>query len=722
MKREQKKKIIIQRVISFILCLFISFSCFLLSACSVETEVDGVVKQIPFDFEQYINGFKVVYSNSLEGYDSILTKLQDNFFLNILGIEKPDENQNIYGLGYYYGSADNTAVENPSWFPDSIRMLVIKNDEGFAELISTSEEAWKWTFGQDLTGNNINDLKPHLNSELELIEEYDDWKYRLWEGDEYNKETFNSIENSYYSSVFSRIYLLPLKIVMYEILLGYDQLTKFAPATTADLVNDTKAGLVAKVVSSSNSSIVGKLIADVDEISVVEEDDLDSTQLQAYITKLQTDYLEKTKYIGFTKDNADRMIDYILDEVIGTALVAFDYENYGPSNTQYVQEINNQTKDQFKEIIRLAPGSETDAIFNQYLAKLEEGDVIYNPVGYNYLIYMGSSGTGVNTRYSFKEYYNYRNYIDRVANVVYLQTYDGNSETFEYEREITLENNNKVKVNYDYVKANGSKIVDGAFAIVRGNFSSTPATFLKDFEGEKFFEEFFENEEDQYTFKDSPKAEYQSILMMLKPDKVFDIEEGIGVNIMAYDPNLKINIIVRYYHYDANTGTGLMFDNFSTSTASFEDATQVYDPYEQRYGYQSDFETGFDPNLAPAGSRGISKSGIGTFIIPPVVDQTAIGDLSTIWNNSSHEINLGWDSTDIDAGANITEEMVNKALLASQYYKVIDSQNGYGGLTVLDERMIKSSFYEIVFDIVKSPNDPINMDYEFKVNISPAIW
>ena len=64
--------------------------------------------------------------------------------------------------------------------------------------------------------------------------------------------------------------------------------------------------------------------------------------------------------------------------------------------------------------------------------------------------------------------------------------------------------------------------------------------------------------------------------------------------------------------------------------------------------------------------------------------------------------------------------MSNKSSLKPGPIGVFDS--GYGGLTVLDENRIQSSFYEIIFDIVKSPTDPVGMDYDFKVNISPLIW
>ncbi|MDD4110763.1 MAG: hypothetical protein PHS54_04340 [Clostridia bacterium] len=701
MKNIQKSKIFTKRIISFLLCLFFSFSCFLFSACSIEDEIENQTF-----FEQYIDGFKVVYSNSLQGYDPVLEKLENDFFLNVLGVK----NLGNYGLAYFYGNANNDAVTEPNWFPDSIRMLVVQDStDNMAELISITEHIWKWTFSQDI------DNDPETFND-DILDPGEDLLYQTW------KDTLRlAIFTDTYSTTFTNMYLLSLKIVMYEILLGYNQLTKFAPATTADLVNDTQAGLVAKVVSSSNSSIVGKLIANEDEVAVLEEDDLFSTQLKTYITKLQTDYLEKTKYLGFTKDNADRMIDYILDEVIGTDLVQFDYENYGPlaTNTLYFEAINNQTKNQFKEILGLEEIVETDAIFNEYVDGLQTGDVIYTDFDpeddnhYNYLVYNGKTVTEEDTTYSFKEYYNYRNYIDRVASIIYAQTYGGQSE-FEYTREITLTDETNVNVSYDYVKVNLQAEQGDFTQILKGNFTSTPATFLRDFVGEDFFED--SETQSTYTFNDSPKAEYQSILMMLNTDKVFDIEAGMAFNILAYDENLEINITVRYYNYDESTSTGLMFDNFYSTTASFATNTLIYDPYELCNGYQSDFEIGFDEVLAPDSSRGMSSDGYRTFIIPPLTDQTAIEKLNT----GGYEYNLGWSVTNLSE--EITQEMIDSAQEASKYYKVIDSQNGYGGLTVLDENKIQSSFYEIIFDIVKRPTDPVGMDYDFKVNISPLIW
>ena len=75
------------------------------------------------------------------------------------------------------------------------------------------------------------------------------------------------------------------------------------------------------------------------------------------------------------------------------------------------------------------------------------------------------------------------------------------------------------------------------------------------------------------------------------------------------------------------------------------------------------------------------------FIIPYVENETYRGIKGA-------EINLGSD------------------LGKSKYYQVIDSKNGYGGITVIDEREMDCSFYEIVFTIIKSPDDPEDMDYD----------
>lgn len=655
--KSSKSQLLKKKIISALLCILLSFSCVIFSSCfSIE---DKLGNEISF-FEQYIDSFKVVYSNSLEENGSCLKALENDFFQDVLSVPS-------YGLAYYYGSADSGVINNPNWFPDSIRMLVIKNSSGNAEPISNN--IWKWTFKQNDIDNNpltttddVNILKP-INGDL-----YKDWKNLLW------TEPSLFSDSGLYSTTFNNMYLMPLKIIMYEILLGYDKLTTFAPATIVDVANDNQAGLIAKVVDSGESLIKGNLVAKVDETATTNEEELASQNLKDYLIKLKEDYLKKTKYIGFTKANADNMIKYILEKVIGTDLVNYDYNIYGPNQITYAHNINSDIT------YYINAGDPYDL----------NGD---NNISF-YEYYHDSEGTTRNINLEGKiggetyNFYNYRNYIERVASIIYAQTYDGESKDFIYERDMYNGTTKTGMVTYDYVAANGGVAKVGAVpALERKDSSAKPATFLRHFEGETFFEEISDGvpSGNNYTFKDSPKAEYQSILMITNPDVVFELEAGIAFNILAYSKDLVINIMIRYYDHNAKTLYTLQCD-----PATFESATTVIDPTiedpAKETGYSSDFEVGFNSAWAAADK----------FIIPHV-NKEGYNDLGR-----DEEINLGTEG--------------------AEFYKIIDSQNGYGGITVINENKMNCSFYEIVFDAIKNSNDPVDKDYTFKVTVSPLIY
>lgn len=668
-------------------------SSFLFSACTFDDLGNEEGGEQPTFFQHYIDSFKVVYSNSLTGEASSVKALEDNFFKKTLGVVTTDENGiEFNGLAYYYGSAKEDAANNPQWFPDSIRMLVINDantdngvevPEGKAELISTStEDIWNWTFNPSLDSNEIEYLQPRIET-VPVDQTYDGWKERLWEE---NNFTFN------YSNTFSNMYLLPLKVVMYEVLLGYDTLTTFGPAEGGEV-----DGEVAKVKSSSKSSIVGEIFKGNDDSATMEEDELSSEKLKNYISFLREDYKKKNKYVGFTKQNADKMISYILDEVIGKELVAFDYLNYGPSssNESYFEDIE-LNKETFKGILKL---DSNDDKFNAYIETLKPGDVVYEKsdvLSYNYLVYEGKSGTGSSITYHLKNYYNYRNYIERVAHMIYSQSYDGFSKEFIYEKDI-IHNQIKVdSVKYDYVKEYFEE-EPGKGSLAPGVEKATAATFFRGYEGEDFFEVM----DADFSFENAPKAEYQSIVMITNPKNAFEIEAGMVFNIMAYDKNLKINIKVRYYN--ADTEKLYEFDSGQTDFATSE---------YYHGGYVDDFEVGFEDWILaelPDNAKSKNSDGDDSFIIPHVTNY----HYKEIARNE--EINLGYKE-------NEDEEKAAKAAKAAKYYKIVDSINGYGGITVLDEGKMDSSFYEIVFDIVKSPNDPADMDYDFRVTVSPLIW
>jgi hypothetical protein len=701
-----KVSLLKRKIISVFLSLLLICSCVLFSSC-VPDDLENGGEEREF-FAEYIDSFKVVYSNSLVNDQSVVEPLTDTFFLNSLGvINDQGQETEVKGLSYFYGSANAGAVDKPNWFPDSIRMMVIKDVNGNA-VVQPGGKIWKWTFNQNLIGNFVNNLKPRIETVPADIT-YDGWKNRLWNGDLDNNEKFdlNAGDGISYSSTFSNMYLLPLKIVMYEILLGYETLTTFEPATIANLrangysltVSEAQEGLVARVVSSGETSIVGDVLANESGAATVEESLLKSSDLVSYITKLKNEFLKKTKYIGFTKENSDRMISYILNEVIGKDLVVYDYMTFGPSasNTTYIQSVS-KTKDGFKAILGLATGSGTDSVFNQYVSGLKKGDVIYNPIGYNYLVYDGAVGTGAGITYSFKEYYNYRNYIDRVAEIIYNQTYD-TSYDFKFSYDIVYNSVKLTTITYDFVKVNtaldGTPIEEGTLA--RRPSSATAATFLQHFGGETFFEELSDDEPiTGYNFKNSPKAEYQSITIITKASKSFEVESGFLFNILAYDRNLEINMKVRYYHYDTNAQTGTLYV-FDVDPTSFSDARQVYDPIAQKNGFETDFYVGFDADTIPNSAKGTAGDfGFETFKVPHVTN-SEYADFG-----KEGEVNLGKEE--------------NRAV--SDYYKVENSQNGYGGITVINEKEMKCSFYEIIFDIVKSPDDPVNMDYDFKITLS----
>jgi hypothetical protein len=661
-------KSLLKKSMCFVLTLFLLCSSVFISGCG---SVDGVAEAF---FSQYIDSFKVVYSNSTSGGSSRIDPLENLFFEAILGIETYITTDNsVKGLTYFYGSADDTATINPQWFPDSIRMLVIKNLDNNAELISTnSDSIWKWTFSQTLPGNTVNNLKPNS---VDNLEEYDDWKFRLWDEDESPTRRFTSA----YNTTFKNMYLIPLKIVMYEAMLGYDTFTTFGPDST---------GLVAKVLTSPNSSIVNDLVAKSNNEPTTQEDELDpNSDIYKYIYKLTTDFQDKTKYVGFTKTNADKLISYILDHIIGTSLVEFDYTNYGPSNTTHVSEVSKTSED-FKNLL----GEMTDQQFTQYIANLKPGDVIKTD-DYNHLVYKSKSGNN----YTFKEYYNYRNYIDRVAETIYGMCYDGRDE-FVYERKI-----GNVTVKYDYVARNGGKAQIGSGVLLMKQFSPTPAAFLKDFKGEAFFpDEIALNDPNIFSFRNNPRAEYQSILVMptdevitssTNEDEINAVESGFIFDVAAYDKNLVIRTMVRYYYYDTATNSGTLY-TFDCDDVTFDGSMvrEEFDPEAGKKVYVSAFEVGVNLNALPANSKVELESGKEALL------------LKKFQFEGSNNINTGGD-----------EKPFADYDIYKNYYKVIDSKNGFGGLTVLDESKINCSFYEIVLDVVKSPNDPADMDYTYRL-------
>ena len=58
----------------------------------------------------------------------------------------------------------------------------------------------------------------------------------------------------------------------------------------------------------------------------------------------------------------------------------------------------------------------------------------------------------------------------------------------------------------------------------------------------------------------------------------------------------------------------------------------------------------------------------------------------------------------------------------NEIYKPIASKNGYGCVSVFNEEMVETSFFEIVLDVEKNPNDPLGTDYSFQVALFGLIF
>lgn len=559
----------------------------------------------PSFFERYVGGFNTVFANDSSGYGGI-----DE------GEEGTDERnwatygfrtQFLYGLSYFYayraqGLPDSlTELNNKfSAFYDSNRALVYQSGE---ELVFKPDIHWNWSI------NPFNDPSLFtLNLLLAPYKDLNDWF-------EYMSNLFD--DTSYNFNLFEDL----LQIVLYEIMLGYTNLTTISVKINYEDDDTLESGTYGIFIKYSNSSLlpVGYEI-DYDEIS---SDSGTPTNLIAYRLELQQQYENQTRYTGFTKDNADRFITYILDEVIGTQTVVYDHVYFHDDKT------------------------------------------------------------------------NFRNYVGVVANIVYELTYDGSGDAWTYTYEGLPAPNNTV--NFETTDESGN---------IKGqtDFAAKPATYVRYFPGETLFGE----DDVDYQFSNKPIGEYQSILVV--PARTITtlleggirLEAGFVFNFMSYNKDLKINAKVRYQYYNEITGYRKLFE-FDCDQINFDDGYEGVDPDGRTY-WENDFELSIETDELPQEAVITEKDSTGY-----EVSYYTIG----FFNNDS--------LLDAVAGAEGGEVTLTEFEAIQDLYKVIASQNGYGGITVLNEKKINSSFFEIVLDVVKTPNDPPDTDYNFRLVLSNTL-
>lgn len=695
-----------KRVFSFLLAIVMAFMPMLFAGCESEESLGGgdfggsaggsggssTPGQSSF-YKQFIDGFKVVYSKSQIGQSNDIQIIQNGFFLDILT-----------NLDNYYGSGKGG---NPTtFFPDSIRQTIyqeLNGDAALANGTTIKNDKWFWTLNPNDADVSVSDVSNLTKKNNSSQKKYSDF--------------INDFVKDFYQSDYpqlSNYYSTPLQIVLYETLLGYsqngtDNRTMFETSIETTILEDGsyEGGVlynyhtdvfVIKVKSSKNANIVGKIIYKSDTFTYYIKDNViiphgannghSGTETQTdnivtdYLNELKETYSSTATYSGLTKTDADSLITYILNNVIGDEVVKNDYEQFGPNSSYY----NNDTEN-------------------------------------------------VNYVENGRNFYNYRYYVGRVAEMVYDFVYDGSDEfvytynqnginiTYDFVASYTAENGHHPKEDVGKLDAEGKEL--------EFQFRPKTASFLRDYDTDMFFSNadafdiFGDSNSEAHSFDNSPMSEYQSVVIM--PTKEMTLS-GIWMQIFSPNPDLAIKVYIRYYAYDPTTGTGKLF-TWEQDEIDFYQS----EPYDMAYankdckyhkyvegkgylykttekdnngnkieGYYTDFEVGCSVEDVPEQFVELYDRN----------DPNAL-QLDAIkldkFNNSSSDPKLKAEGSPVNG---IVESQLNSAYA----YKVIPSKNGFGGVTVLDERKVNFSFYEMVFDIEKDISFA-SQNYDYKLSV-----
>lgn len=683
-----------KRVFSFLLAVIMAFMPVFFAGCEIDdSEGGGSVGGIGGSggsggsrpgqasfYKEFLDGFKVVYSKSQIGQSADIELIQNEFFLNMLST-----------LDGYYGSGAGNANIESTFFPDSIRQTIYQDSAGNAKLGDNStikNDKWLWT------------LDPNENMNIKNVLENIDF------GDLEILRTYPSL---------SKYYSTPLQIVLFETLLGYCQNSndhrtmfevefvdgyrhKLAEGVYID-ANPHYYKFAIKVKSSSNSSIIGKYIYYFetekkvsytndagDRIYLVNESaptpiNEPEQVIEDYLTSLKEKYYANATYSGLTKTDADSLVTYILNNVIGEEVVKNDYTQFGPSSSYY----NTATEN-------------------------------------------------VNYVENGKNFYNYRYYVGRVAEMVYSFVYDGSDE-FVY-----TYNQNGINITYDFVEAYKAKN-DGKHPKEdigkldeTGNeknflFRPKTASFLRDYDTDMFFSNadafdiFGDSKSEAHSFDNSPMSEYQSVVMM--PSKDITLS-GIWMQIFSPNPDLAIKVYIRFYAYDKATGVGKLF-TWEQDKIDFYQS----EPYDMAYSEQDCKYHKYVPGkgylykTTEKDNKGNLIEGYYTdFEVGVSVEDVPEQFVELYDRDDPNALQLDavkldkFKNTESDPMLKAEGEEVNgivEAKLQSTYaYKVIPSKNGFGGVTVLDESKVDFTFYEMVFDIEKDITHA-SQNYDYKL-------
>lgn len=688
-----------KRVFSFLLAIIMAFMPVFFAGCEIDdSEGGGSVGGIGGSggsspgqssfYKEFIDGFKVVYSNSQIGQIKDIEKITEEFYDE--GILK--------GLNKYYGSGLGNG-NSATFFPDSIRQTIYQDTAGNAKLGDNStikNDKWLWTLNPNFGATN------ETVASLITGKKYSDFKQSF----------LNILQYVTYPDI-STYYSTPLQIVLYETLLGYcqngnDHRTMFEASIEKAILEDGsyEGGVLynyhtdvftIKVKSSKNANIVGKIIYKSDTFTYYIKDNVviphgannghsgtetpvDNT-VKDYLETLKNAYKSNATYSGLTKTDADSLVTYILNNVIGEEVVKNDYTQFGPSSSYY----NTATEN-------------------------------------------------VNYVENGKNFYNYRYYVGRVAEMVYSFVYDGSDE-FVY-----TYNQNGVNITYDFVEVYKAKN-DGKHPKEdigkldeTGNetnflFRPKTASFLRDYDTDMFFSNadafdiFGDSKSEAHSFDNSPMSEYQSVVMM--PSKDITLS-GIWMQIFSPNPDLAIKVYIRFYAYDKATGVGKLF-TWEQDKIDFYQS----EPYDMAYAEQDCKYHKYVPGrgylykTTEKDNKGNLIEGYYTdFEVGVSVEDVPEQFVELYDRDDPNALQLDsvkldkFKNTESDPMLKAEGEEVNgivEAKLQSTYaYKVIPSKNGFGGVTVLDESKVDFTFYEMVFDIEKDITHA-SQNYDYKL-------
>lgn len=700
-----------KRVFSFLLAIIMAFMPVFFAGCEIDdSEGGGSVGGIGGSggsspgqasfYKEFLNGFKVVYSKSQIGQSADIELIKNEFFLDMLST-----------LDGYYGSG----LENKNlatFFPDSIRQTIYQDSAGNAKLgdnnSTIKNDKWLWTLNPNDAGVSVSDVSDLTKKNNSSQKKYSDF--------------INDFVKDFYQSDYPQLsspnyYSKPLQIVLYETLLGYcqngnDHRTMFEakyvdneiePIKILSTSYEThKCVFEIKITNCNNQSINNTVIYRAINLYYIDENNETKEKKQKpielpdelkneliteipnsvnnYLNSLKETYFSNATYSGLTKTDADSLVTYILNNVIGEEVVKNDYIQFGPNSSYY----NNDTEN-------------------------------------------------VNYVENGKNFYNYRYYVGRVAEIVYNFVYDGSDE-FVY-----TYNQNGINITYDFVEAYKAKKgkhpkdamgeLDETGNETNFQFRPKTASFLRDYDTDMFFSNadafdiFGDSKSEAHSFDNSPMSEYQSVVMM--PSKDITLS-GIWMQIFSPNPDLAIKVYIRFYAYDKATGVGKLF-TWEQDKIDFYQS----EPYDMAYSEQDCKYHKYVPGKGylyktteKDNSGNLIEGYYTDFEVGVSVEDVPEQFVELYDRDDPNALQLDsvkldkFKNTESDPMLKAEGEEVNgivEAKLQSTYaYKVIPSKNGFGGVTVLDESKVDFSFYEMVFDIEKDISHA-SQNYDYKL-------